>query len=120
MASRKRQRAERRGRWAERYAALWLRLKGYSILARRVKLPVGEVDLIASRGGLLAFIEVKQRSTLKNAQNAVTEASWRRISQAAEAWSARNKRHQMEDWRYDLIAIIPWALPKHYKDFWRP
>ena len=120
MASRKRQRAERRGRWAEQYAALWLRLKGYSILARRVKLPVGEVDLIASRGDHLAFVEVKQRSTPESAQKAVTETSWRRIAKAAEAWSARNKRSQMQDWRYDLIAITPWALPKHYKDFWRP
>lgn len=46
--------AEARGRQAERRAALWLRMKGYSILATRVKLPVGEVDIIARQGKWIA------------------------------------------------------------------
>jgi putative endonuclease len=120
MASRKRRQAERRGRLAESYAALWLRVKGYDILAHRVKMPVGEIDLIARRRGVLAFIEVKQRTSIAEAQTAVTWRAWERIARASDLWASRDTRLAALDWRYDLIAITPWALPKHYKDFWRP
>lgn len=120
MASRKRRQAEWRGRWAEHFAALWLQAKGYDILARRVKLPVGEIDLIARRRGVLAFVEVKQRRTLEAAQTAVAWSAWQRIARASDLWASRDPRFTALDWRYDLIAITPWALPKHYKDFWRP
>lgn len=56
-----RQRAERRGRRAEKIAAWFLRAKGYAVLARRYKTPVGEIDLVARRGRTLAFVEVKAR-----------------------------------------------------------
>ena len=102
------------------YAALWLQLRGYRILARRVRLPVGEIDLIVRRANVLAFVEVKQRRTLEAAQSAVPIGAWQRIARAADAWAQRHPRHQSADWRYDLVAITPWALPKHYKDFWRP
>ncbi len=120
MASRARKAAERRGRWAEHYAALWLRLKGYEIVARRVRRRVGEIDLIARRGPVLAFIEVKLRPSLAEAQQAVPVAAWQRISRAAEHWASRSFDSAQLDWRYDLVVITPWALPKHYKDFWRP
>jgi len=120
MASRARKEAERRGRWAERYAALWLQAKGYTILARRVKLPMGEIDLIARRATVLAFVEVKQRKTLDQALEAVPFTAWQRISRAADHWASRDQRYAALDWRFDLVAITPWRLPKHYKDFWRP
>ena len=120
MARRSRQQAERRGRRAETYAALWLRLKGYSILAERVKLPMGEIDLIARRGAVLAFIEVKQRQSAPIAATAVPFSAWLRISRAAEVWVGQQNRLRDLDWRYDLVAITPWALPKHYPDYWRP
>ncbi len=120
MASRKRQKAERRGRLAETVAAFWLRTKGYSILATRLKLPVGEVDIIARRGDTLAFIEVKQRKTLELAQTAVSIRSWQRISRAGETWARRRRNLETLNWRYDLVAITPWTLPKHFRDYWRP
>lgn len=120
MARRARQQAERRGRRAEAHAALWLRLKGYSILAERVKLPIGEIDLIARKGPVLAFIEVKQRQTVDIAASAVPASAWLRISRAAEVWAARKTQLHDLDWRYDLVAVTPWALPKHYADYWRP
>ncbi len=120
MARRPRQQAERRGRLAEHYAATWLQLKAYSILATRVKLPIGEIDLIARKGETLAFIEVKQRQTLELAQSAVPETGWRRISRAAEVWAGRQAQLQNLEWRYDLVAITPWALPRHFPDYWRP
>ncbi len=50
-----RQSAEAAGRRAERIAGWWLRLKGWRILDRRV--PAGEVDIIARRGALIAFVK---------------------------------------------------------------
>ena len=65
--------AEKRGRRAEQIAEVWLVLKGYRILARRIRLRTGEIDLIARRGSVLAFVEVKQRRSLSQTQNAVSE-----------------------------------------------
>jgi len=120
MPSPARRQAERRGRVAEIHAALWLQIKGYTILARRVKLSMGEIDLIAKRGRTLAFVEVKQRRDLDAARTAVRHSAWQRISRAAEHWASGKPRVHDLDWRYDLIAITPRALPKHYKDYWRP
>ena len=72
MAEAARQRAERRGRTGETVAAFWLRLKGYRILATRLRTPVGEIDLIASQGRITAFVEVKARAAL----SAVTLTGW--------------------------------------------
>lgn len=115
-----RQRAEKRGRRAERVAALYLRAKGYAILAARVKTPVGEIDLIAKRGRVIAFIEVKQRATIDLALTAVPDRSWHRIAHAADNWMARQPRLTGHDWRYDLIAMAPRKWPAHQQDYWRP
>lgn len=116
----KRQIAEARGRQAERRAALWLRLKGYSILAIRVKLPVGEIDLVARKGKLIAFVEVKARARQEDALGAVSVQSWQRIARAAEAWMGQRPKFADYGWRYDLIALAPDRLPHHLKDAWRP
>ncbi|MDJ0921991.1 MAG: YraN family protein [Henriciella sp.] len=115
-----RQVAETRGRLAEHFAALYLSLSGHAILAMRAKTPVGEVDLIVKKGDLLAFVEVKQRQSLHVALDAVPERNWQRISRAAAHWAARHPHYGKLNWRYDLIAVTPWRLPKHYPDFWRP
>lgn len=115
-----RQQAEARGRRAETLAALFLQMKFYRILDRRVKTPVGEVDLIARRGGVLAFIEVKQRNSLELCQSAVPPQAWQRICAAGASWAARHPSLAQLDWRYDLIGVIPGRLPLHLRDFWRP
>ncbi|MEM5516144.1 YraN family protein [Henriciella sp. AS95] len=120
MAEGVRQRAERRGRRAETLAALWLRLKGYRILARRVRLPVGEIDLIARRANTVAFIEVKARQTRTVAETAVPEANWRRINRAAQSWMAQQAKAEHLDWRFDLVMILPHRLPIHLRNQWRP
>lgn len=116
----KRQIAEARGRQAERRAALWLRLKGYSILASRVKLPVGEIDLVARKGRLIAFVEVKARARRDDALGAVSVQSWQRIARAAEAWMGQRPKFADYGWRYDIVALAPGRLPYHLKDAWRP
>lgn len=112
--------AETLGRRSEAFAALWLQLKGYRVLARRVRLPVGEIDLIARRGNLVVFVEVKARKTRLEGETAVSRASWQRISRAAESWMAPRATLAKLDWRFDLIVIVPGCLPVHFRDRWRP
>jgi putative endonuclease len=81
---------------------------------------MGEVDLIAKRGSVLAFVEVKQRPTTALCQQAVPPQSWQRIARTAQSWATKRGFTQDLDWRYDLIAVTPFSLPHHFKDYWRP
>lgn len=110
-----RKRAERRGRWSEWTAALFLMLKGYRILAMRYRVRAGEVDIIARRGELVAFVEVKARRDLMAAVDAVTFASQNRIRAAGDHWLAREPDAARLSLRYDIVAITPWKLPRHYQ-----
>ena len=98
---------------AETVAAIFLRLKGYSILARRFKVNGGEIDLIARRGGAVAFVEVKARGDIDIAAEAISPAKRRRISKAARAWIARNPWAAAFTLRGDAVFIAPGRLPRH-------
>ena len=74
--------AEQRGRQGERIAAWWLRLKGWQIVGRRMRTRAGEVDLVARRGAMLAFVEVKARATAAELDMAIDE---RRLARVGEA-----------------------------------
>lgn len=115
-----RRNAERRGRFAETLAAFALRLKGYRILEKRMKTPVGEIDLIAQRGNLVAFIEVKARKTETLALEAITPHARKRIIRAAELWMAHKPALQTHDWRFDVMMVRPRRWPTHLPDAWRP
>lgn len=108
-----RKRAERRGHWAETLAAFALMLKGYRLLARRFKTPLGEVDLVMRRGRVTAFIEVKTRKTSDEAVIAVTNTAARRIAAAAGLWTARDPRAAQGDCRFDIVTVSPYQWPKH-------
>ncbi len=110
-------RAEAAGRRAEMIAGLVLRLKGFAIIAQRFKAPGGEIDLVAKRGRLLIFVEVKARASLDEALFAVTYANQRRVSAAASMFLARKPRLADCDMRYDIIAIsgLRW---RHIKSAW--
>ena len=112
-----RQRAERGGRRAERLAAFWLQLKGWKILGRRVRTPVGEVDLIARRGRTVAFVEVKARATAEELGFALDEYRLRRVAAAAEALAHRYTRAG-DDIRLDAIFVVPRRLPRHLTNIW--
>ena len=120
MSRDRRRKAERSGRRGEGLAALWLRAKGYKVLAKRMKTPFGEVDLIARRGRLVAFIEVKARPCLESAQNSVGHHARRRIAMAAQHWLDRNPSFGEMETRFDLVAILPRRLPVHMRDAWCP
>ena len=114
-----RQQREKRGRDAESAAALWLRLKGYRILDRRVKTPKGEIDLIASKGKMLIFVEVKARDEMGKALDAVTPDLQRRVQDAANIWVSRKPKLANWLWRFDIVLIAPGGLPRHMRDAWR-
>lgn len=107
-----RRRAERSGRRAETVAAWWLRLKGWKILARRVRTPLGEVDLVARRGGTVAFVEVKSRPSLLEAEFSLDEYRLRRVAAASQLLAARYARSN-DEIRIDAIFIVPRRLPSH-------
>ena len=100
-----RERAERRGRWAETLALLVLRLKGYRLLARRFKCGAGEIDLIMRKGATTAFIEVKARSTVDGAVTAVTPHQSRRIAAAAGVWMAKDPKAAESFCRFDIVTV---------------
>ncbi|MBM3643339.1 MAG: YraN family protein [Alphaproteobacteria bacterium] len=115
----RRQRAERRGRLAEWRAAWRLRLAGYRILARRFRTRAGEIDLVARKGRLLAFVEVKARADRARAAEAVGEAQMRRIARAAELFMARHPRYAECSVRFDAV-LVDGLWPEHIRDIWRP
>ena len=114
--TRNRRRAERRGRSAELLAAFALMLKGYRILAWRYRAPFGEVDLIARRGDIIAFVEVKARRELMAGVDAVPFAAQRRIAAAGEHFLARQRNMARLSWRNDVVVVRPWRWPVHFTD----
>jgi putative endonuclease len=105
--------AFRSGLSAESRCAAWLIAKGYRIVARRFRSPVGEIDIIARRRGVVAFIEVKVRATLDDAAEAITPHQQQRIVAAAEAWLARHPQYANHQLRFDAMLIAPGHLPRH-------
>lgn len=113
----KRRQAERRGRRGETIAAWWLRLHGWRIVAQRVKLGMGEVDLIARRRRTVAFIEVKTRSNEAELGLSIDAYRLRRVAAAANALAPRYARNG-EDIRIDVILLAPWRKPRHIANAW--
>lgn len=107
--------AFRAGLSAESWAALLLLCKGYRIIARRWKCPVGEVDLIARRRNLLVFVEVKTRDRLDDAAESITLRQQRRIVAAAQAWLSRRPTNAMADIRFDVVLLAPRRWPRHIR-----
>jgi putative endonuclease len=105
--------AFRLGLSAESRAAMLLMAKGYRIVARRWKTPVGEIDIVARRRRDLAFVEVKARDTLDAAAESVTERSKQRIIAAAEYWLAHHPDDANCFIRFDAILIAPGKMPRH-------
>jgi putative endonuclease len=114
----RRRQAEKRGRGAETIAAWWLRLRGWRILARRARVPGGEVDIVARRGRILAFVEVKARPTAESADWSLDRYRLRRVAVAAERLAPRYMR-EGDDVRIDALFIVPRRLPRHLANVWQ-
>ena len=121
MARRRdRRAANRHGHFAEAAARALLLAKGFRLIARRYKTPLGEIDLIVKRGGMIAFVEVKARDTEADGLQSVGRFSERRIVDAADLWLAKHPDAAGLDLRYDMVVVTPWRLPLHLPDAFRP
>jgi len=105
--------AFRTGLSAESRAAAFLMAKGYRILAKRFRTPHGEIDIVAKRRNLIAFVEVKARASLDEAAFAVTPRQQARIIDAANGWLVAHPEHADFELRFDVILIAPRHLPRH-------
>lgn len=111
--------ARLRGRRAEVIAAIWLTLRGYRIIGHNVRTPMGEIDLIARRGQVVAFVEVKARTGASEVFDALRVAQRHRIIRAGEWFLARRSDLAERDRRHDVVLVRPWRLPIHMVDAWR-
>ena len=114
---RDRRAAEAAGRRGERVAGWWLRLKGWRILDRRVRTAAGEVDLVARRGNLVAFVEVKARATAAELDFAIDERRLARVAAAAEMLMPRYAGPG-DDIRIDVVQVAPGVRPRHIENAW--
>jgi len=105
----------KKGIFAEYYACTFLMLKGYRIVKLRYKTKVGEVDIIAKRWNVIAFIEVKFRDDLDNAIAAVTPKSQSRIRRSTEHYLLVNA-HESHIVRFDVIGINKKFFIRHEKN----
>ncbi|WP_062731693.1 YraN family protein [Sphingobium abikonense] len=109
--------ADQRGRQGERIAAWWLRLKGWQIVGRRMRTRAGEVDIVARRGAMLAFVEVKARASVAELDLAIDERRLARVAAAAEIlWHDLAKPG--DDMRIDVILLAPGRPPRHLANVW--
>ncbi|WP_076068605.1 YraN family protein [Sphingomonas montana] len=109
--------ADAAGRRAERLAAWWLRLKGWRILDKRVRTPRGEVDIVARRGSLVAFVEVKGRATALELDHAIDAHRLARVAAAAEILIPRYAGPG-DDIRIDVILIARGTPVRHIENAW--
>lgn len=99
---------QRIGKWGEEQASLYLKSKGYLVIARNVRTGYGEIDLIASNEFGLVFVEVKTRTNLKYGypEQAVTGRKMEHMVSAAQAYLSENPDSAVQNWRIDVIAIL--------------
>ena len=117
--SQKRVIADKRGREGEDEAARWLSEQGWAILAKRVKTKLGEIDLIARKDGLVAFVEVKWRRKAADLATAIDERRLARVAAAVEM-VAHDYVQPGDDMRIDVILLAPGARPRHIANAWMP
>lgn len=111
--SKERQRRYRAGRWAEALAAFALRLKGYRVLARRYRVASGEIDLVVKRRHHLAFVEVKKRKSVADAEAAVSARQRQRVRDAADIWLSKHPPTEEQSISFDIVFVVPRRWPRH-------
>lgn len=97
----------------------YLRCRGYRVLARRYRVPSGEIDLIVRRGRVLAAVEVKARPDYETAGASVLGRQRRRIARALEHFLSTRPDLRALDLRFDVMLVVPRRLPRHLVDAWR-
>lgn len=111
--------ADTRGREGEAAAAMWLAQAGWQIVGERIKTKAGEIDLIARRTGLVAFVEVKWRARAADLADAIDERRLKRVAAAVElVW--QDYATGGEDIRIDVLLLAPGRKPTHIENAWMP
>ena|ERR1700722_13322725 len=110
----------RTGLAAEALCRFALRVKGYRILASRYRSPLGEIDIIAVRGKIVALVEVKARASKREALESIHVRQRERLERAAHDFLARFPRFHQHNVRFDVMLVAPRAWPEHIADAWRP
>lgn len=103
----------RHGIYAEIWAALYLWCRGYRLRAWRYKTSGGEIDLIATRGRTLVFVEVKYRPDVSQAVSAIPPAAYHRLRAAGATYLAHHPRFCEYSARFDLIAVGRFGRIRH-------
>lgn len=94
------------GQLGESLAARELERRGYRLVARNWRCPVGEIDLIAEQGDALVFVEVRTRRGDRRGtpQESVTPAKRAKLIETAQTYLAENDAGE-RDWRIDVVAV---------------
>lgn len=108
------------GLLAEALCRLSLRLKFYRVLASRYRSPLGEIDIVAARGKILALIEVKARSSQQQAMESISLHQRERLQRAANDFLTRHPGFHGHNVRFDVMLVTPRRWPVHIADAWRP
>lgn len=93
----------------EKYAAYYLRRHGYRLVEQNFALPYAEIDIIAQKGDILAFVEVKHRSSLQYGRPGefVTAAKQQKIRKAAAQYLQMHRTEYRDArFRFDVIEVI--------------
>lgn len=104
---------------AEALAAAALEANGWQVLARRLRTPAGELDLVAERDGLLAFVEVKRRPTLADAAAALGSRQQARLLAAGEAALAEHPGWGRAGVRFDVLLVDAQGRVRRVADAFR-
>jgi putative endonuclease len=105
-----------KGMLAETVAALFLRMKGWRIMERRYRTHVGEIDIVAKRYGVVAFIEVKFRRKTEDAAEAIDRINQSRVRRAAELYLMKHTEYTTFETRFDVVIMAPNTLPEHIEN----
>lgn len=115
--------ANKKGKMAEKLAGWFLRINGYKIICKNFRplkgIGAGEIDLIAVRGNLLIFVEVKARANEELAAYALLPEQMKRIIKSAEIFMAEHLQFSNYDLRFDVILVGSLKFPFHIKDAFR-
>lgn len=106
-----------KGAGYEAQAADFLKAAGFEIVDRNWSCPMGELDIVARKGGKLVFVEVRARSNpaYGTPAESVTPAKRAKLVKTAMAY-IKAKRPEADEYRFDVIAIVPGEPPEHIEE----
>ena len=105
------------GKAGEAEAAAFLELEGWSILARNFRAGQGEVDIVAARGEVLVFVEVKRwtRYGPSDLLDSIDRAKTRRIIETSKLFLAKYRQYRGKHIRYDVLFFPSGGEPQRYE-----